>query len=262
MSILQALLDGIVQGITEFLPISSSGHLFLISPNDSSENPLMRIIAVHFGTLIGGSWAMRHDIKAKLLTLRSSRLSAQSFLSCLVVATIPVVLVGALAHDFFASLYRIEVVATTTLVFGVLLAVSLSRRHNTREEIKLSHAFYAGLAQVIALVPGTSRSGICLTALMALGYRPATAAKFTVWMGLPVLLGAVVWLLWQWQNQQAPIWLTGHVLAGITAGLCAWAVVRFGLSYLASTKNFVWLWACIGWRILLGGLLFTQIFLA
>lgn len=261
--IIQALIDGIVQGITEFLPVSSTAHLYLARLwQDSTVDVLGRIVVVHLATLVGASWALRAQLAGwlKALWRPVSGASGQPYAGKLVhvlVASIPVLVAGAVAQSVIEGLYTTAIVGATTLFFGLLLAASLhwGRGNRDWDSISMTDALAAGCAQVLALIPGTSRSGICLTALTARGLHPAAAARFAVLMALPVLAATVVWLGWHWRVEPQLLRPVEDLCAGVSAAVCAWAVVRYGLPYLERSPKALLLWACVVWRLLLGSAL-------
>ncbi len=198
MTLFQMLVLALVQGITEFLPISSSGHLVLTSnllcwPDQG----LMIDVAVHVGTLVSVLvYFWRETVTMvtgflHLLTLRGG--PAARLVGNVIIGTIPVVIVGLLMKDFISeNLRNVEIIAWSTLVFGILLWVS-DRVGLTLwrvEDLRLPTALMIGIAQVLALIPGTSRSGITMTAGRFLGMERAEAARFSLLLSIPTILAA------------------------------------------------------------------------
>ncbi len=202
MDILQATILALVQGLTEFLPISSSAHLILVPKVLGwRDQGLAFDVAVHLGTLIAVFWFFRDEVIAIVLAwLRSvaRREHDQNDARlgwAILVATVPVVLTGFFLADFVESELRSPlVIASTTAVFGVLLWLADLRRKNVADEhgITLFTALLIGLAQVLALVPGTSRSGITITAGLFLGLSRQAACRFSFLMAMPAIGGAAV----------------------------------------------------------------------
>jgi len=198
--LIEIVVLALVQGITEFLPISSSAHLILVPRlTDWPDQGLLVDVAVHVGTLGAVLLYFWRDVlrlvvgAGHLATLRrtpDSRLTLY-----LVLATVPVVVVGFLAQDVVAGRFRsMALIGWTTLGFGLvlLLADRLGMRIRRLEHLTLGSALTIGLAQVLALVPGVSRSGITMTAARALGFERTAAARFSMLLSMPTIAGAGV----------------------------------------------------------------------
>jgi undecaprenyl-diphosphatase len=200
MPLLNLALIALIQGVTEFLPISSSGHLALFPAlTGEQDQGLVIDVAVHVGTLVAVVAYFRRDVgRAALggLHLVSGRVrTLEAGLALrLAVATLPVVLAGlALAAAGMTDIFRnVEVIAWATLIFGVVLWIADRRGGLARraEGWTWRDAVLMGLAQAVALIPGTSRSGITLTAARALGYRRTDAARLAMLMSVPTILAA------------------------------------------------------------------------
>lgn len=188
----------VVQGITEFLPISSSGHLKLLpSFTGNGYQGLAFDVAVHVGTLGAVVVYFRRDLAqlavGAVRALGGKWTPSGRLAVMLVIATIPVLVVGFIEKDFVeARLNSIPIIGWATIGFGILLYIADKTGITVRrmEHIGVHHAIVLGLAQVLALVPGTSRSGITMTAARMLGYERADAARFSMLMSVPVILGA------------------------------------------------------------------------
>lgn len=201
MSLLQIIVLAIVQGFTEFLPISSSGHLVLVPALIGwADQGLAFDVAVHFGTLVAVLAYFHKDVLAILSGLLSmrpgKRISPDAQLGLLVaLATIPVGLVGITAHDWIeASLRSPAVIAATTAGFGLLLWLSdaLGRKQRDDKSFTASTALLIGCSQIFALIPGTSRSGVTMSAALALGYTRSAAARFSFLLSIPVIVLATL----------------------------------------------------------------------
>lgn len=207
MPLLYILVLAVVQGITEFLPISSSGHLVLtwqalaaLDPGAVVYGNAERLdldIAVHVGTLIAVLcylWRDLAGLSGGLLRLVRGRRDAEGLLALYIVAaTLPVVAVGFLAKDWIGlNLRGVEIVAWANIGFALLLWLGdrvglLIRR---LEHMTLGAALLVGLAQVLALIPGTSRAGITMTAARFLGFERREAARFSLLLAIPAIAGA------------------------------------------------------------------------
>ena len=203
--LLYVVVLAVVQGITEFLPISSSGHLELawqlmdkaaVALPDPSHR-LILFVAVHIGTLFAVLVYFWRDVAALALglwRLISLRGGAQSkLLINIVVATLPLVAAGYLLKDIaLTTLYDIRVIAWTTIGFGVVLFLAdrLGMTLRRVEHLNVAGALIIGLAQVLALIPGTSRSGITMSAARILGYERVESARISLLLAIPAILGA------------------------------------------------------------------------
>ncbi len=199
MTLIHIIVLALIQGITEFLPVSSSGHLILVSELTSwPDQTLMVDIALHVGTLAAvivyfhrECWSLVLGV-ADMLLLRGGR-DAKLALH-VVVATLPIIPAALYLKDYVAGDFRqgVALIAWTTLGFGILLyaADRLGLRIRRVEHMTIGAALIIGCAQILALVPGTSRSGITMTAARFLGFERIEAARFSLVLSMPVIIGA------------------------------------------------------------------------
>ena len=207
MALLYVVILALVQGITEFLPISSSGHLILVAETSNALNvgfpvraeadSLTLNIAVHIGTLFAVCLYFWRDLFGLMhggLKLITGRFDQQSrLLLYLIVGSIPVFIVGFFFKEEIAlDLQNIEVVAWATLIFGIVLylADTMGMTIKRMEQMSLSPAILIGIAQVLALIPGTSRSGITMSMARMLGFERREAARFSMLLAIPTIAGA------------------------------------------------------------------------
>jgi len=198
VTLLHIFVIAIVQGLTEFLPISSSGHLVLVPAVTGWPDQGLAIdVAVHVGTLGAVMLFFWRDVTAMaagLLRLLSGQNSpGAELVARLVVATIPVVVAGYVVHRYAGDVLRSpEIIAWTTLIFGIVLYLADRTGLTVRSIAHLTygHALIAGLLQTLALIPGTSRSGITMTAARLLGYERRDAARLSMLMSIPVIVAA------------------------------------------------------------------------
>lgn len=258
----QAVVLALVQGFTEFLPISSSAHLVLPPLLfDWPDQGLAFDVAVHVGTLSAVVIYYRDDLwrmaGAWLGSLAGGGASEDSRLVWyLALATVPAGLVGVLGGDFIeARLRTLPVIATTTLVFGLLLAVAdrAARRHGARRRLNLPVALLVGLSQALAPVPGVSRSGVTMTAALLLGLGRQAAARFSFLLSIPIIASAGALKAWELASADVParwdLLLLGAGLSGITAYLCIALFLRL--------LDRVGLMPFVYYRVLLALLLFV-----
>jgi undecaprenyl-diphosphatase len=233
---LQIITLALLQGITEFLPVSSSAHLILPAQlTDWPDQGLAFDVAVHLGTLAAVCTYFRHDLadylSGTLTSLKTrQRNPASEEVMKLALATVPVVLCGFLLKDWIeSSLRSVQVIAVATIFFGILLALA-DRRHGETDSVSIQAAVFIGMCQVLALVPGTSRSGITITAALWLGLSRTKAARFSFLLAIPTIAGAALLTTLDLQQQLEPVdWVslaTGTVLAGTSAYLCINAFIR------------------------------------
>ena len=198
MLILHIVILAVVQGISEFLPISSSGHLVLLPHLAGWQDQGRNIdIAVHVGTLGAVLVYFWRDIWAILAGFaggkRRERRAGRALGIYILISLPPVLVAGALVVTFAPDIFRSPlIVAWTMLVFGVLLwlADRIGMTVRRVEHMTLGSAFIIGMAQIVALVPGTSRSGITMTAARFLGFERGAAARFSMLMSIPVIVAA------------------------------------------------------------------------
>jgi undecaprenyl-diphosphatase len=198
LSLLHLVVLSAVQGITEFLPISSSAHLILVPVFTGwRDQGLVIDVAVHVGTLgavVLYFWRdLAQMIEGLVRTARGRRDDRATLVLNLIVATVPVLIAGFTLDEYAENLFRnVEIIGWATLGFGVALYLAdrLNLRIRRIEHLSVRGALLIGLFQVLALIPGTSRSGITMTAARLLGIERADAARFSMLLSIPVIVGA------------------------------------------------------------------------
>ncbi len=261
----------IVQGITEFLPISSSGHLILVPALTGwPDQGLMMDVSVHVGTLVAVLLYFREDTKGLFLAALGAvgiaparRAVADTIYAklfwALVIATIPAVIFGfAVKVSGLADLMRgAAVIATTSIVFGLLLYVADKKGATEKmlDRMAVKPALIIGFAQVLSLIPGTSRAGITMTAARYLGFGRQEAARFSMLLSIPTILGAGVLLGKDVADSGDPvIWVDAAISAGL-ACLAALAAIHFLMKWLERANMTIF----VVYRVLLGVGLFALI---
>ena len=206
MSLLDAFLLGVLQGFTEFLPVSSSGHLVLGQYLLNVQNPEMLSfdVYVHFGTLISVCIIFRKDIGSILLSLwearhpgalKSSYQANEHFRLGLavLVGSIPAGVIGIMFHDRIAEAFRDpKLVAVNLIITGLILFLTKFPKPSEGKKLGMVQGFIIGIAQSIAILPGISRSGSTISTGLFLGLSPALAAKFSFLLSIPVIAGAAL----------------------------------------------------------------------
>ena len=195
MDTLQLILLSLVQGLTEFLPVSSSAHLVLLSEFLGEEDQgIIFDVGVHFGTLLAALVYFRSDLKKMIINLGSHKLLSEenNLTTNLVIGVIPILLAGFLLRDFVnLHLRNSEVIAYATIVFGIFLyTAQLRKGKEDLDSVNLKQALIIGLFQCLALIPGTSRSGITITAGLFLGLSATAASRFSFLLAIPTI-GAI-----------------------------------------------------------------------
>ena len=272
MTNLEAIVLGVVQGLTEFLPISSTAHLRIVPALLGWNDPGAAYSAViQCGTLAAVVLAMRRDIAALASGLLRGMLSGRPLslpesrtALLIVLSTLPIVAVGfAARHLIRGEARRLEVVTAALLFTTFLMAAAewLAWRRSRRgeigrdglERITLADGLAMGLAQVLALVPGTSRSGVTISSGMATGLDRRTAARFSFLLSLPAV--AAAGLLEAWQQREAifgsPEAITTALLGTLSAAVVGYLAIRWLLRVLTSHT----LWPFIIYRLALAALL-------
>lgn len=231
----QIVVLALVQGLTEFLPISSSAHLILVPVlSDWPDQGLAFDVVVHLGTLTAVVWYFRHDVVTLTTDWAKScvqkKTVGESRLAWIVIiGTIPVGAAGLLFHDFIDTALRSPlVIAWATIGFGLLLGVAdfVAKNKNTLSEHQLSwkNGMIIGFAQALALIPGTSRSGITMTAGLFTGLTRQGAARFSFLLSIPAILMAGSYkTLKLIQEGNGIDWLAiglGYFLSAVSAYVC------------------------------------------
>jgi undecaprenyl-diphosphatase len=238
--VLQALVMGVVQGLTEFLPVSSSGHLilvpYLLGWHDPFIDSLAFSVMLHIATLLALLLYFRADwlrlIPAGLSAIRDRSLAGdpdRRLAWLLAVSTVPAILAGILLNDRIETRFREPRLVALTLVLGAAIlwvADRTSSRSKGVEDVSFGGAFGIGVAQALALVPGISRAGISISAGLFLGLNREAAARFSFLMATPVIAGAGLWELRKLVTGEAGVevplapllvGMIGALVAGIAA---------------------------------------------
>lgn len=269
MGLLQIIVLALVQGITEFLPISSSGHLILVPLLTGwADQGLMIDVSVHIGTLLAVLVYFKNDTKG--LTMGAlSHIGVKGasdhyvrLFRLLVLATIPVVIAGGLfvVFDVNGYLRSAQVIGTTSIVFGLLLwwvdkKAPLDRGLNS---LNISDAVKMGLAQVLSLIPGTSRAGITMTMARQLGYKRTEAAHFSMLMSIPTIIAAGTIAILELVKNGADGQIMDAVFTGSLAFLSALLAIHLLMKWLESASMTVF----VVYRVVLGAGLLVWVYAA
>ncbi len=244
----------IIQGITEFLPISSSAHLIIIPEFFLSLNSNRGFdVSLHFGSLLAVIYYLKKDLLKIVSDTFVFKRDNEGFniFKNLIISTIPVIIVGFLVHlTNFNVIRSLEVIGWTTLIFGILLGIADRNLNVVRffKNLNLKDALVIGLAQTLAIIPGTSRSGIVITAGLWMGFSRFDASKYSLLLSIPVILAAT---LLESINLflEKGLFFNNEMIMGMILSFCiALITIRFFMSWInkASLKIFV------AYRIFLG----------
>ncbi|WP_440996370.1 undecaprenyl-diphosphate phosphatase [Arhodomonas sp. SL1] len=260
MDWLQALCLGIVQGLTEFLPVSSSAHLILVPVLTGwPDQGLAFDVAVHVGTLVAVLAYFRTTLVTlaadTLGSLHQRRLQGEGRLGAMILlATLPVITVGLLLDEATETLLRGPlVIAGANLVFAVplWLAWRFGRGRAQEHAIGAGAALLIGLAQCLAVIPGTSRSGVTMTAGLALGLAPTAAARFSFLLSIPTIALAGGWKALGLITGDAPVHWGALAIGTLSSALAAYACIGAFLALLAR----VGMTPFVAYRLALGAVL-------
>jgi undecaprenyl-diphosphatase len=191
MTIIDIVILGVLQGITEFLPVSSSGHLVIVQYMLGIESPGNALeILFHIGTLFSVIFVFYKDIK--LIVMSLNKKPSQVLVMHIITATVPVVIIGLTFKDYINSVFSSIVPVGYALLFtGAVLILSINFK-NKNKSLSYLYSILIGLSQAMAIIPGISRSGTTISISMLLGIPPKEAARFSFLLSIPVIVGAGV----------------------------------------------------------------------
>ena len=259
--LLKAAILGVVEGLTEFLPISSTGHLILASTWLNFPDAIAKVfdIVIQPGAILAVCWEYRARFTATFAGIFTDRV-AQRFTLNLVIATLPAVMLGlAFKKMIELHLFKPVPVAIAFVIGGVIILLaerwyrSRAKTQNTHmiesvDALSPMHALKVGIAQCAALIPGTSRSGATIIGGMFFGLSRKCATEFSFFLAVPLLFGATIYSLWKARDllsiSDAPVFGVGFV----TAFISAFVVVRWLIRYVASHDFTIFAW----YRIVFG----------
>ncbi len=192
---LQYFLIGIIQGVTEFLPISSSGHLVLLGQlTNWKDQGLFTDIAVHFGTLFAVVLYLRKDIYYFLSNIFQFKIFEDQIIFKIILATLPAIILGYFIYDYVSLYFRsIRLIALSSIGFAFILyfADKINMQNKNWKNISYSEALLVGLFQVLAFIPGASRAGVTITGARFLGYNRVNATRFSMILSIPIILASM-----------------------------------------------------------------------
>ena len=237
MNLLDAILLGFIQGVTEFLPISSSGHLVIGNHllGIESDNILFEVF-VHLGTLVAIIYYYKDDIIKTYRGIILKESKHLNYLLLIIIATIPAIVIGLIFNNEIKVLYNIRWVSLCLLITGTILFLSKFAKQKLLH-INYSQAFIIGLFQAIAILPGISRSGVTIAVALLLGIHNKEASKFSFFMAIPVIIGAVILEMTK-INQIESINFNSLIVGFSIAGIIGY----FSISWLIKLINKLHFW--------------------
>jgi len=258
MTTFQAIIYGIVQGLTEFLPVSSTAHLILLPWVAGWPDPGLSFdVALHLGTLIALLIYFRADwialISSALGIIRGRPQAPDARMAMqIVIATIPGAIAGALfEHKVEDALRAPQVIALMLIALALVLVVAewMGRRKKSLDEISWGDAITVGVAQAFAIIPGVSRSGVTITAGLFRGMKRDTAARFSFYLSTPIIAGAVAKRSLEILKAGATIeQLTPFIVGILASGIVGYLAIAFLMRYLQTRTTYLFVY----YRIALG----------
>ena len=260
MDILQAIILGLLQGLTEFLPVSSSAHLVLLPRLAGwADQGLLYDVGAHFGSLVALLTYFRKDL-ARLgagwvNSFSAGRNQDADLVWFLVIATVPICLAGLLFHHVVEHLRDPLVIAGTTALFGLLLWWSdrSGRRERNLSSLRLREAVVIGLFQALAMIPGASRAGVTITAGLMLGLNREAASRFAFLLAIPTILLASGYELLNITLSAIQVDWTALFTVTAVSFISAWLTIHWFLKLVERTGMLPY----VIYRLLLGGVLFA-----
>jgi undecaprenyl-diphosphatase len=259
--LIKVIIMGIVEGLTEFLPISSTGHLILAGSllNFTGEKVKVFEIVIQAGAMLAVCWEYRHRI-FNVIRNFSSDVAARRFVANLLVAFLPAVVLGLLFGKMIKAHLFAPVPVALAFIVGAFIILIVERRNRLNEdrlrihsvdEMTVIDAFKVGCAQCFALIPGTSRSGASIIGGMAFGLSRQAATEFSFFLAIPTLFGATIYSLYKERAllsvADLPMFGVGALAAFISAFFC----VRWLLRYISTHDFMIFVW----YRIVFGMLI-------
>ena len=254
---MQALILGIVEGLTEFLPISSTGHQIIVADliGFGGERAMAFNIIIQLGAILAVVWEFRRKIFEVVTGLPTQR-NAQRFTLNLLIAFLPAVVLGVIFADkIHEYLFNPITVAVALVVGGIVMLWAEQREHEIRvhhvDELRWSDALKVGLAQCLAMIPGTSRSGSTIIGGLLFGLSRKTATEFSFFLAMPTMVGAAVYSGYKYRDLFQPADFPVFALGFVVSFIFAMIAVRGLLKFIANHSYAVFAWYRIGFGLLI-----------
>ena len=251
----KAAILGIVEGLTEFLPISSTGHLIVVGSllNFNDERGKLFEIVIQSAAILAVMWEYRAKLGSVIGGLMQKQEAAQRFVINVAIAFLPLAIIGLVfGKHIKAALFNPITVATTSIIGAIFILWAEKRQHtvsvNTVDDLDWKDALKVGFAQALALIPGTSRSGATIIGGLFFGLSRKAATEFTFFLAMPTLIAATLYELYKERallsGDDLGMWAAGFIASFVSAFLC----VRWLLRYISSHDFTVFAW----YRIVFG----------
>lgn len=276
MNIYEAIVLGIIQGLTEFLPISSTAHLTLAGKFlglISEENPqswTAFMAVIQLGTMLAVLIYFKDDL-LKIISqfvkdnlFYRTKFHEQNFDSKLgwyiVWGSIPVIVIGLLFKDYIEGAFtkNLFVISLSLIILAIILAVAekISQLNKDEKELGVLSSIIIGIAQSLALIPGSSRSGTTITAGLFLGFKREVAAKFSFLLSIPAVLGSGLLEFYQSLENFSQVEFTNIIVGTIVSGISGYLAIHFLLTFLKKHTTFIFIY----YRIIIGIVILVLIF--
>ncbi|WP_313048864.1 undecaprenyl-diphosphate phosphatase [Pseudomonas soli] len=256
-SALQAVILGVVEGLTEFLPISSTGHQIIVADliNFGGDRAMAFNIIIQLGAILAVVWEFRRKIFDVVLGL-PTQVPARRFTTNLLIAFIPAVILGVLFADLIHEyLFNPITVAAALVVGGVIMLWAERRQHRVEvdhvDEMRWSHALKIGLVQCLAMIPGTSRSGSTIIGGLLFGLSRKAATEFSFFLAMPTMVGAAVYSGYKYRDLFQPGDLPVFAIGFVVSFIFAMIAVRGLLKFIANHSYAVFAWYRIAFGLLI-----------
>lgn len=253
----QALILGIVEGLTEFLPISSTGHQIIVADliGFGGERAMAFNIIIQLGAILAVVWEYRRKIIGIVLGLPKER-QAQNFTANLLIAFMPAALLGVAFADLIHHyLFNPVTVAAALVVGGVVMLWAERRKHRVRaesvDEMTWKDALKVGCAQCLAMIPGTSRSGATIIGGLLFGLSRKAATEFSFFLAMPTMVGAALYSGYKYRELFRPDDLPVFALGFVTSFIFAMIAVRALLKFIGNHSYAAFAWYRIGFGLLI-----------
>jgi len=241
MDLIIAFLLGILQGITEWLPISSSGHLALVQNTFGLDVPVVFDIFIHMGTLVAVCIVYKKDLIAMLKALLQLKFKSKEFnlFLLIILAIIPTAIIGFAFKDFFESMFSNSLLIGVGLIITGIILYLASKVKVTKKTNTKASAFIIGIFQGLAIAPGISRSGATIAIGIIQGIDVKEIAKFTFLLAIPTIIGATVFEVKDLALSQAQVDWFPFLIGALTAAIVGYLSIKFFLKVLEE-KKFYW----------------------
>lgn len=244
MSIIEAIIIGIVQGLTEFLPISSSGHLVILQKLLKIDLPGNLVeVSTHLGTLLSIILIYNNDIYDLIISFKSSK--TKDYILLVVIATIPSVVFVLIAKSFILTIFESSRSVSFALIFtGIILFISHYGNY-TIKKLNISKGMIIGIFQALAILPGISRSGMTISIALLLGIKNVEAAKFSFMLAIPAIFGAAILTLVETDLNEIDDLIFPLIVAAFIAFLSGYYALKFLIKILNNGKFYYFSIYCI-----------------